>query len=70
MTGLPFDYTTSVKEGKLFMDANGQVGELTPTGADTFDAAGRGTITFVRENAIVTRIKMNAMGFSFDGVKE
>lgn len=72
MTGLPFEYVViAVKEGKLIMDANGQTGELTPTGADTFDAGGKATITFVRDDRKnVTGLKMDAMGFSFAGTKE
>jgi cytochrome c len=72
MTGLPFEYiTVSVKDGKLMMDANGQTGALTSKGTDTFDADGRATITFVRdEKKTVTKLKMEAMGFNFEGTKE
>ncbi|HEY9048739.1 MAG TPA: ThuA domain-containing protein [Ohtaekwangia sp.] len=73
MTGLPFPFVeVSVKEGKLMMDAGGQVGEIKPTDtADKFDADGRATILFIRNgDKKVTTLKMDAMGFSFDGVKE
>ena len=72
MTGLPFEYITiSVDEGKLMMDANGQNGALTSTGPDTFDASGKAIIQFLRdEKKVVTKLKMDAMGFSFDGIKE
>jgi cytochrome c len=73
MTGLPFEYVTvSVKEGKLMMDANGQTGELTAMAeADTFDASGQAKITFVRgDNKQVSKLKLDAQGFSFEGVKE
>jgi cytochrome c len=71
MTGLPFEYiAVTVKDGKLVMDAAGQVGELTQTGDDTFDAGGKATINFLREGNAVSKLKMDAMGFSFEGVKE
>ena len=73
MTGLPFPFIEiSVKEGKLMIDAGGQVGEIKPTGdADKFDADGKATILFIRdEKKKVAKVKMDAMGFSFDGVKE
>ena len=71
MTGLPFPYVeVSVKDGKLVMDAGGQSGELKQTGEDTFDAGGQAVITFLKEANAVTKLKMDAMGFSFEGVKE
>lgn len=72
MTGLPFPYIEmSVKEGKLIMDAGGQAGPIDPTSTkDKFDAGGRAMISFVKENAKVTKLKMEAMGFAFEGVKE
>lgn len=72
MTGLPFPYIeVTVKEGKLIMDAGGNVGEIKPTAeADKFDADGKATIFFIREGEKVGKLKMDAMGFSFEGVKE
>ena len=72
MTGLPFEYITiSVDDSKLMMDANGQHGALTSAGPDTFDADGKAIIQFQRDDKkVVTRLKMDAMGFSFEGVKE
>ena len=73
MTGLPFPFVeVSVKEGKVMMQAGEQGGEIKPTGEeDKFDADGKATILFIRdEKKKVTKLKMEAMGFSFDGVKE
>jgi cytochrome c len=73
MTGLPFPYLEiSVKDGKLISDAGGQVGEIKPTNVpDKFDADGKALIQFTRDgNQKVTGLKMDAMGFSFEGVKE
>jgi cytochrome c len=73
MTGLPFPFIeVSVKEGKLIMDAGGQIGELTPTDTpDKYDAGGRAMIFFIRDEAQkVKTLKMDAMGFSFEGKKE
>jgi cytochrome c len=72
MTGLPFEYiTVSVKEGKLVSDAGGQMAELKATRSpDTFDADGKATFIFLRdEKKVVTKLRMEAMGFSFDGDK-
>lgn len=72
MTGLPFPMIAIFnKDGKLMMDADGQIGEIKPTAvADVFDADGRAVITFLRDDTgKVTRLKMDAMGFSFEGVK-
>ena len=72
MTGLPFEYITiSVDDGKLMMDANGQNGALASTGPDTFDSGGKAIIRFLRDDKkVVTKLKMDAMGFSFEGIKE
>ena len=72
MDGLPFPYIeVSLKDGKLIMDAGGQAGPINPTPAkDKFDADGRATITFLRENQKVSRLSMEAMGFRFEGVRE
>lgn len=72
MTGLPFPHIdVMVKEGKLFMNAGGQEGEITPIGEDTFDAAGRAKIIFIRDDQKkVVKLKMDAMGMSFEGPKE
>ncbi|MFZ5999842.1 MAG: cytochrome C, partial [Bacteroidota bacterium] len=73
MTGLPFSHVEiSVKDGKLMMDAGGQGGEIKPTStADKYDADGKATLTFLRaEDNKVNKLKMEAMGFTFEGVKE
>ena len=73
MTGLPFEYIeVSVKDGKVVMNAAGQAGELTPTGTpDKFDADGKAMIYFTRdESAKVSKIKLDAMGMTFEGKKE
>ena len=72
MTGLPFEYITiSEDDGKLMMDANGQNGVLTSAGPDTFDGGGKAMIQFLRDDKkVVTKLKMDAMGFSFEGIKE
>ncbi len=73
MTGLPFSHVeVSVKDGKLMMNAGGQEGEIKPMGEeDKFDADGKATILFIRdEKKKVNKLKMEAMGFGFDGVKE
>jgi cytochrome c len=73
MTGLPFPFIeVSVKDGKLMMNAGGQTGEIKPMSEkDKFDADGKATILFIRdEKKKVVKLKMEAMGFSFDGVKE
>ena len=72
MTGLPFEYIIiTANDGKLIMEAGGQTGELTPTGADTFDAGGKAILKFQRDDAkAVSKLTMDAMGFSFEGTKE
>ncbi len=73
MQGLPFEYIgISVKDGKVIMDAGGQAGEVSPMDTpDKFDASGRATIQFIRDDAKkVTGMKMEAMGMNFEGKKE
>ena len=73
MTGLPFPYIeVSVLDGKLYMKAGEQGGAVTPMNeADKFDADGKATLLFIRdEKKKVISLKMEAMGFKFDGVKE
>jgi cytochrome c len=72
MTGLPFEYIViTTKDGKVIMDANGQSGELKQIGSDTFDADGKAKIIFVKDDKnTVTKLKMEAMGFNFEGSKE
>ena len=73
MTGLPFEFIlVSVADGKLMLDAGGQIGELTPTTTpDTFDAGGKAILTFQKgDKNIYSKLKMDAMGFSFEGAKE
>ncbi len=73
MTGLPFEHIdVSVKDGKLHMEAGGQGGEIKATDtSDKFDADGKATIYFIRdETAKVSKIKLEAMGMTFEGKKE
>jgi cytochrome c len=73
MTGLPFPYIEiSVKDNKLIMDAGGQVGEIKPTGEpDQFDSDGKAVILFLSSNEKkFDKLRMDAMGFSFEGAKE
>src|SRR5438045_32107 len=73
MTGLPFPYIeVSVQDGKLMMKAGEQGGVITPMDeADKFDADGKATLLFIRdEKKKVIQLKMEAMGFKFDGVKQ
>jgi cytochrome c len=72
MNGLPFPFVeVSVKDGKVMMQAGEQGGEIKPVGEDKFDADGKATILFIRdEKKKVSKLKMESMGFSFDGVKE
>jgi cytochrome c len=73
MTGLPFPYIEiSVKDDKLMMDAGGKIGEIKPTDEpDQFDADGKAKLLFLRNvEKKVDKLKMNAMGFSFEGIKE
>lgn len=73
MTGLPFEYIViTAKDGKVMMDAGGQTGELKPTPTpDTYDADGKAKIIFVKndKNAVI-KLKMEAMGFNFEGDKQ
>ncbi len=52
MTGLPFPYIeVSVKECKLIMDAEGQIGPIDATSTkDKFNVGGRAMITFIKES--------------------
>jgi cytochrome c len=72
MTGLPFPYIeVSIKDGKLIMDAGGQAGPIDPTSTkNKFDAGGKAVITFHVENKNVSKLIMEAMGFTFEGVRE
>ncbi|TAH19096.1 MAG: cytochrome C [Cytophagales bacterium] len=73
MTGLPFEHiVVSVKEGKLMLEAGGQGGEVKPTNTpDKFDADGKATLLFIRDDSKkVIKLKMEAMGFNFEGQKE
>jgi cytochrome c len=72
MTGLPFPFIdVMVKDGKLFMNAGGQEGEIKPIGTDAFDADGKAKVYFIRdESKKVTKLKLDAMGFSFEGPKQ
>lgn len=72
MTGLPFEFITiSVKDGTLIIEANGQTGPLSPTATPhTFDADGKALLKFqMDDQKAVTKMKMEAMGFSFEGAK-
>ncbi|MFN8354203.1 MAG: ThuA domain-containing protein [Spirosomataceae bacterium] len=73
MSGLPFEYVeVTVKDGKVFMDAAGQGGEVKPTDTpDKYDADGKAIIIFVRDDSgKVSKIKLEAMGMGFEGKKE
>ena len=73
MTGLPFPYIEiNLKDGKLMIDAGGQVGEIKATGEpNQFDAGGQAKILFIGDDTKkINKLKMDAMGFSFEGVKE
>jgi cytochrome c len=73
MTGLPFPYIeVSMQDGALFMKAGEQGGAITPMdGPDKFDAGGKATILFVRdERKRVSKLQMEAMGFKFEGMRE
>jgi cytochrome c len=73
MTGLPFEYIEmSVKDGKPWISAGGQEGELKNTDTpDKFDANGQAMIWFIRDNkSKVVKIKLEASGMTFEGIKE
>lgn len=73
MTGLPFEYiSVNPKEGKLIMDASGQVGEISTTGTpDKYDGDGKAMIYFIRDNKQkVISLKMEEMRFNFEVKKE
>ncbi|MEP7323636.1 MAG: carbohydrate-binding protein, partial [Saprospiraceae bacterium] len=73
MTGLPFEYiNVNPKDGKLIMEAGGQVGEISPTSTpDKYDGDGKAMIYFIRDDKQkVISLKMEAMGFNFEGKKE
>lgn len=70
--GLPFEsIIVSIENGKVFMDISSQKMEVKPTGVDEkYDAEGKATFQFVRDakNKVV-KLKLIAMGQSFDGEK-
>ena len=73
MEGLPFEFIdVTTKDGKLFIDAGGQGGEVKPTSiADQFDASGKATVVFIRdEKSKVAKIKVLVMGSDYQGVKQ
>ncbi len=73
MQGLPFDYIeVSQKDGKLMMEAGGQGGQIAKTDTpDKFDADGKALLFFIRgDDKKVKTLKMEAMGFTFEGKKE
>lgn len=73
MTNLPFPYVEiTVKDGQLMMKAGEQGGPISPTAdADKFDADGKATIYFIRDEAKkVIKLNLEAMNFKFEGVKE
>ena len=71
-TGLPFETMEyQLENGVLNSISPMGKGPLKPTGApDTFDADGRATIQFVRENGKVTGVKLMPPGMSFFGKKQ
>ena len=72
--GLPFEFVTiAVKDGKLTIDTGSESGAMTAVkdAADTFDAAGRATLKFKRDDTKkVTGVTLDAQGMSFEGKKE
>ncbi len=73
MTGLPFEFVdVNVKEGKLYIDAGGQGGEIKATDTpDKFDASGKAVVVFLRdEKGKVAKIKVLVMGQDFEGSKQ
>jgi cytochrome c len=73
MTGLPFEYiNVTTQNDKLMMEAGGQTGEIKATDTqDKYDADGKATIFFIRDDQQkVVQMRMEAMGFKFEGKKE
>jgi cytochrome c len=73
MTGLPFPYIeVSIQDGKLHTKAGEQAGDISPAGeTDKFSSSQGATIQFNRDsNKKVVGLKLDASGFSFEGVKE
>jgi cytochrome c len=71
--GLPFEsITVTIDNGKVIFDIGSQKGEAKPTvEADKFDADGKATLQFVRDaSSNVVKLKMTAMGQSFEGDKK
>ncbi len=72
--GLPFEFVTiAVKDGKLTIDTGSESGAMTAVkdAADTFDASGRATLKFKRDDTKkVTGVTLDAQGMSFEGKKE
>lgn len=72
--GLPFEFVTiAVKDGKLTIDTGSESGAMTAVkdAPDTFDAAGRATLKFKRDDTKkVTGVTLDAQGMSFEGKKE
>ena len=72
--GLPFEFVTiAVKDGKLTIDTGTESGAMTAVkdAADTFDASGRATLKFKRDDTKkVTGVTLDAQGMSFEGKKE
>jgi len=72
--GLPFEFVTiAVKDGQLTIDTGSEAGAMTPVKntPDAFDAAGRATLTFKRDDTKkVTGVTLDAQGMSFEGKKE
>jgi cytochrome c len=72
--GLPFEFVTiGVKDGQLTIDTGSESGAMTPVKntPDAFDAAGRATLTFKRDDTKkVTGVTLDAQGMSFEGKKE
>ncbi|QJD81033.1 DUF3471 domain-containing protein [Spirosoma rhododendri] len=72
--GLPFEFVTiAVKDGQLTIDTGSEAGAMTPikNTLDAFDAAGRATLTFKRDDTRkVTGVTLDAQGRSFEGKKE
>ena len=73
MIGLPFEYiNVTTKDGKVWMEAGDKQGPISATTTpDKFDGDGKSIIYFIRDaQQKVVQLKLEAMGFNFEGKKE
>ena len=70
--GLPFEYIEIVAENnQVIAITPDERGPITPTGTDTFDAAGKAILQFIREGGKVVGMKLMPPGMdAFVGVKQ